>query len=89
MLLKKVEHDATATTKGIIVKYDNGRSDMLEKGVAIRIEEIPGSEELAIKADLLRMTDNDMRLVISSMVQFGYSLGLFQPPEKKEGAENE
>lgn len=89
MLLKNVEVDKSASTNRIIVKYDNGRSDMLEKGAAIRIEEIPGSEELAIKADLLRMTDNDMRLVISSMVQFGYSLGLFQPPEKKEGTENE
>lgn len=90
MLMKNVEHDQSANTKNIIVKYDDGTSDVLGKGVAIRLEDAPEEGRVNISMDMLKITPNDLRLVIISMLEFGEKLGLFHKAnDDEEEAEND
>ena len=83
MQLNNVEHDKSANTQAIIIKYDDGRRDILSKGVAIRLEDVPGTNEAKVTMDMLKITGEDLRFILVSLIQFADKLGMFN--DVKEG----
>lgn len=66
----------TPKAKKITVIYDDGSTKELLKGVAFRFED-NGDSNISVTADMVGMEGRDLGLIVSSVLQLGYELGMF------------
>lgn len=63
----------------IVVNYDNGEIETLNKGVVVGFDEIDNEEKKTIKVSY-RMCDikgNELAIVVKSIIALGNKLGMF------------
>lgn len=62
----------------IIVTYDDGSVEELDKGLAFRFEDNEDDPDVAhITAELVNMTGRDLYTVVGAAVELGVKLGMF------------
>lgn len=68
----------------IIILYDDGTVKRLDKGMVIHFKdknpETDKENEIGMTFDLLEMKGQDLGLVVTSVLQFGMEMGMFDDP---------
>lgn len=63
--------------KNIVINYDNGESEVLDKGFAVNLESTDDSEKTEIQCRMCNMRGCDLELVVSSVLALADKLGMF------------
>ena len=83
------------SAEDIIILYDDGTVKRLDKGVVIHFKDKnPETDKdgmVGMTFDMLEINSRDLGLVVSSIMQLGLELGMFDDPifKGEEGADNE
>ena len=87
----KSEH----SVEDIIILYDDGTVKRLDKGVVIHFKdknlETDKDGAVGMTFDMLEINSRDLGLIVSSVLQLGLELGMFDDPifNEEEEADNE
>lgn len=72
------------SAEDIVVLYDDGTVKRLDKGIVIHFEDKnPETDEdgtVGMTFDMLEMNSRDLGLVVTSIMQLGLELGMFDDP---------
>lgn len=70
------------SVEDIIILYDDGTVKRLDKGMVIHFkDQEPDNESMiGMTFDLLEMKGQDLGLVVTSIMQFGMEMGMFDDP---------
>ena len=81
------------SVEDIIILYDDGTVKRLDKGMVIHFKDPEPDKEgmVGMTFDLLEMKGQDLGLVVTSIMQFGLEMGMFDDPifNGEEGADDE
>lgn len=66
------------SVEDIIILYDDGTVKRLDKGMVIHFTDKEGMVKMTF--DLLEMNSHDLGLVVTSIMEFGLKIGLFDDP---------
>lgn len=92
---KKNVTKSERSVEDIIILYDDGTVKRLDKGMVIHFKDEnpkPGEEAMInMTFDLLEMKGQDLGLVVTSIMQFGLEMGMFDDPifKGKEDVDDE
>lgn len=81
---KKNVTKSERSVEDIILLYDDGTVKRLDKGMVIHFKdknpETDKENEIGMTFDLLEMKGQDLGLVVTSVLQFGMEMGMFDDP---------
>lgn len=67
----------------IKIKYDNGEEKIVKQGAVINFEELE-DDEVNTTFHFLGISGQDLNLLVTSVVQLGMKLGMFDDEEAEE-----
>lgn len=81
---KKNVTKSERSAEDIIILYDDGTVKRLDKGMVIHFKdknpETDKENEIGMTFDLLKMKGQDLGLVVTSVLQLGMEMGMFDDP---------
>lgn len=69
------------TLKNIIVNYDNGETEVIEKGLAIYFDKID-NERVKVAYRMCNIKDKDLHLIVTAVVALAQKLGMLDEEER-------